>query len=209
MIPANLWAEIIIAGFFYLLAGCFIILNGTHIYDLQFIPNFKDYIGIISILAVFLSYVLGMLMHRVIQVLIFKPLKFLIRKLKVDFRISPDANLDYYLNCFALYQYGSPYLHREIDIQFSAFALFTSLIISLPLLGASLYRWLLNTVYSAWALSELVTFAVFSLLFLIVDFHQWRKYIDLLNVSFVELMKIHQRTISEDNQSFKQKPRSK
>jgi len=165
----------------------------------------KDYLGVISIFVVFISYLLGMLMHRIIQVIILFPLNVLAKKFKLDFIFLTDTTPRFYLNSFALYQYGSPYLQREIDIQFGAFALFSSMIVSLPILGFSFYRWLVNSAYYEWARSELIVFIVLWFFLLIAVVRQRRKYNDLLKVSFSELMKIHKQTIADKHQSSSKK----
>lgn len=195
---ATLWVEITIAGFVYLLAGIFLTLNAAHVYDLQQLPTgWKDYLSVLSVLGVFVSYVLGILMHRLIQILILRPLNTLLQKLKLNFNVIGDVKPDYYLNNFVLYQYGSQYLHRELDIQFSTFALFTSLIISLPILGISLFLWLSQTSAQSWATPVLMICIVFSGCFFLANIRQRKHFSELRDQAFNELMKIHKKNLVE------------
>jgi hypothetical protein len=195
---ATLWVEITIAGFVYLLAGIFLTLNAAQVYDLQQLPaGLKEYLSALSVLSVFVSYVLGILMHRLIQILILRPINTLLQKLKLNFNVIGDVKPDYYLKNFVLYQYGSQSLHRELDIQFSTFALFTSLIISLPILGISLYAWLVHTPAQNWALPALATCLVFSGGFLLANIRQRRHFSELRDQAFTELMKLHKKNLSE------------
>lgn len=196
MLPPTLWVEIVIAGFIYLLAGIFFILNGAHIYDFQFMASLKDYVGLASVAIVFISYALGMLMHRLIQMFILRPLNTLLQKMKINFNLIGDVKSNYYLINFVLYQYGSEYLHREIDIQFGTFALFSSLIVSLPILGLSLFLWLSNTMAKSWASTALIICIVFSVLFFIANIRQRKHFNGLRDEAFVELMKLHKKAIN-------------
>lgn len=195
MLPPTLWVEMIIAGFVYLLTGVFFLLNRAQIYDFQFMTALKDYIGLVSLLVIFVSYALGMLMHRLIQMFVLRPLNVLLRKMKIDFNVLGDVRPDYYLMNFILYQYGAQYLQREIDLQFSAFALFMSLIFSVPLLGISLASWLSNTTAKDWTSVVLSIAFVFSFLFLIAAHRQRKHFNGIRDVAFDELMKIHNKTL--------------
>jgi hypothetical protein len=195
MLPPTLWVEIIIAGFVYLIAGIFFILNSAQIYNFQFMGVLRDYVALITLIAVFVSYILGMLMHRIIQMIILRPLNAFLQKIRVNFNIVGDAKPNYYSMSFILYQYGSQYLQREIDIQYSAFALFTSLVVSIPILGVSLSRWLSNTSASRWSPYILLISLVFSVLFFIAAARQRKHFNGIRDEAFTELMKFHKRNL--------------
>ncbi len=195
MLPPTLWAEIIIAGFVYLLAVVFFILNKAGIYDFQFMASLSDYVSLITLISIFVSYIIGLLTHRLIQLLILFPVNRLFQKSGNKFNFIGDAKPDFYTNSFVLYQYGSPALHREIDLQYSAFALFTSLVFSLPILGTSLYLWLGHTPSKEWAFPVLLTCIILAGLFLLVDFRQREKFNDIRDEAFKELMKIHKKNL--------------
>ena len=67
--------EVLTSGFFYFLAGFFLTLKLFGVYDLSFIIQLKDYLIYISIGVIAISYVLGMMAHRLIPLLISKPLR--------------------------------------------------------------------------------------------------------------------------------------
>lgn len=198
MVPPTLWVEIIIAGFVYLLAFFFFVLNKAGIYDFGFMPPLADFVGLISLLVVFASYIFGFLMHRLVQIVILNIVAKLLGKLGFDFNLLGDAKPGFYRDSFALYQYGSPALHREIDLQYSAFALFTSLVFSLPLLGASLFFWLGHTDVKDWALSVLLTCIGLSILSLLVNIRQRERFNRIRDAAFKELRDIHQKNLRED-----------
>ncbi|MCB9110660.1 MAG: hypothetical protein H6634_05380 [Anaerolineales bacterium] len=198
MLPPTLWVEIIIAGFVYLLAGFFFILTKAGPpYNLDFLANWKDISAIVSIIIVFTSYILGLLAHRLLQFILLYVVEPIIKKLNIKFNVIGDARKDYFSLNFILHQYGSQYLHREIDLQYSAFALFSSLIFSLPLLGWSLSRWLLqtnNSEWSSWALWICIGLAAASLL---VNFRQRKNFNGIRDEAFRELMKLHKKNLGE------------
>ncbi|MBI3168044.1 MAG: hypothetical protein HYZ22_06170 [Chloroflexi bacterium] len=197
MLPPTLWVEIIIAGFVYLLAAVFFILNKAGIYNLQFMNDAKDYIGLVSLLAIFASYVLGMLMHRLLQFPVLYLINLALKKLKVNFNVLGDSKPNFQKMNFLLQQYGSQYLHREIDLQYGAFALFTSLIVSLPLLGIALSNWLRHTAATEWSSTTLNICFVLAFLFFIIDIRQRKNFNGIRDEAFKELEKIHKKTLSE------------
>lgn len=197
MLPPTLWVEIVIAGFVYLVAGVFLILNRAGIYDFEFMKGVKDYIGLISLIIVFASYILGLLMHRLIQGFLLSVINTVLKKMKIDFNVLGDAKPEYDQMNFVLQQYGSQYLHREIDLQYSAFALFTSLIVSLPALGIALSMWLSHTVAKDWASTVLYVCFVLAFLFFVVDIRQRKRFNGIRDEAFKELMKLHKKNLDE------------
>lgn len=195
MLPPTLWVEIIIAGFVYLLAATFFILNEAGIYNLQFMNDAKDFIGLVSLLAIFASYILGMLMHRLLQFPVLYLINLALKKLKVNFNVLGDSKPNFQKMNFVLQQYGSQYLHREIDLQYGAFALFTSLIVSLPLLGIALSRWLSHTTAKDWSSITLTICLVLAFLFFIIDIRQRKNFNGIRDEAFKELEKIHKKTL--------------
>ncbi|MBK9928029.1 MAG: hypothetical protein IPP66_22390 [Anaerolineales bacterium] len=181
----------------YLLASVFLIMNKGEIYDFEFMKNMKDYIGLISLLIVFASYILGLLMHRLIQGFLLSVINTILKKLNIDFNVLGDAKPEYDQMNFVLQQYGSQYLHREIDLQYSAFALFTSLIVSLPTLGIALSMWLSHTVAKDWASTALYICFVLAFLFFVVDIRQRRRFNGIRDAAFKELMKLHEKNLDE------------
>lgn len=83
MTSPALWAEITIAGFFYLLAAFFLTLKVIGVRDLSFLPSLKDYVAAISVGIVVVSYLLGLLAHRLIPIVLSRPVRFLARRMKI------------------------------------------------------------------------------------------------------------------------------
>ena len=198
MLPPTLWVEIIIAGFVYLLAGTFLVLNKANVYNFRFLESAEDYVALISLLIVFASYILGLLMHRLIQGFLLSVINTILKKLNIDFNVLGDAKPEYDQMNFVLQQYGSQYLHREIDLQYSAFALFTSLVVSLPILGVSLSMWLSHTAANDWASTVLYICFILAFLFFIVDIRQRKRFNGIRDEAFKELMKLHKKNLGEE-----------
>lgn len=196
MLPPTLWVEIIIAGFVYLLAGFFLILTKMDLSSLKDLAELKDFAALISIFVIFASYVLGLLAHRLLQLVLLTIIDPLLKWLGIKFNVIGDTRKDFFSMNFVLQQYGSQYLHREIDLQYSAFALFSSLIISLPLLGWSLSQWLIHINAPAWA-SDTALWTCFFLAFafFIVDIRQRKNFNGIRDEAFKELMKIHKKNL--------------
>ena len=92
----SLWIEISISGFFYVIALFFFLLTILGVENLNFIPNFKDYLAFVGVGIAIISYIFGILAHR----------------LKEEVNNSKADSVD-------LWQYGSARLHKEIDFQFT------------------------------------------------------------------------------------------
>jgi len=205
MLPPTLWVEIIIAGFVYLLASVFLILNKAEIYNFQFLEGAKDYVALISLLIIFVSYILGLLMHRLIQGFLLRTVNTVLKKVGIDFNVLGDAKPEYDQMNFVLQQYGSQYLHREIDLQYSAFALFTSLIVSLPILGIALSMWLSHTAAKDWASTVLYICFILAFLFFVVDIRQRKRFNGIRDEAFKELMKLHKKNLGEKTKQRREK----
>ena len=198
MLPPTLWVEIIIAGFVYLLAGFFLILTRMDSSSLMNLGVLKDYAALVSILVIFASYVLGLLAHRLLQLALLTVVDPLLKLLGIKFNVIGDTRKDFFSMNFVLQQYGSQFLHREIDLQYSAFALFSSLIISLPLLGWSLSEWLIKIKAPAWASdTALWTCVLLAVAFFIVNIRQRRNFNGIRDEAFKELMKIHKKNLND------------
>lgn len=196
MLPPTLWVEIIIAGFVYLLAGFFLVLTKAEVPDLKFLADWKDLTALISILIIFVSYILGLLAHRLLQLALLLIVAPLLKLLGIKFNVIGDTRKDFFSMNFVLQQYGSQFLHREIDLQYGAFALFSSLIVSLPLLGWSLSRWLINAHAPVWASASAFWTCIFLAgAFFIVNIRQRKNFNGIRDEAFKELMKIHKKNL--------------
>lgn len=196
MLPPTLWVEIIIAGFVYLVAVTFLILNKAGVSDLQFLADLKDLTALATILIVFASYILGLLTHRLLQLVLLVIIDPLLKLMGIKFNVIGDTRKDFFSMNFVLQQYGSQFLHREIDLQYSAFALFSSLVVSLPLLGWSLSRWLITARAPDWASpTAFWTGIILSGAFLIVNIRQRKNFNGIRDEAFKELMKIHRKNL--------------
>jgi hypothetical protein len=142
----NLWTEIFISGFFYLLAIFFLMLRLLGVDDLSFLSRLQDYLVFVSFWMIVACYLLGILAHRLTSALLRSPARWLERRLfrsRVSLLNVPKS--DHLNNFVKVLQYGSVRLNRELDFQFSTLALFRQLIIAVPVLALSSLFWLAIT----------------------------------------------------------------
>jgi hypothetical protein len=140
------WIEISISGFFYLLALFFITLKVLDFEDLTLLHDVGDFLTLISIGIGFASYVLGILAHRLLSIVLFKPYYFIKSKIrKKPTRDNKDEKARHDANLVRAWQYGSARVHNELDAQFSLTSLFRSLMAGVPLSGISISVWMWGT----------------------------------------------------------------
>ena len=141
---ASIWLEITIAGFVYVLAIFFAIVGICDVHDLATLRPPNELLPYISAALVALSYVLGLIFHRLTQLVAprtFPLLNRLIGRKDNVYTKSPDSSLE----TAEILQGGSTRVHREVDFQFALVALFRSLVFSVPRLGVPAVAWLLRS----------------------------------------------------------------
>ena len=173
MTRRTLWLEITIAGFPYALALFFLVLRYYGVSDVEKVLPSKEYLPFIAVVILAISYVLGILAHRLLQIVI-RPMMRLVR---YCFRrgtrhdgSTPDDTTNYMVR---VWQRGSERLNRELDFQFSLCALLQSLVVSVPLLGLSFSLWSCRS-QNKFTWGILVLSIAFSGLCILVYKHQQR-----------------------------------
>lgn len=137
MTAATLWIEITIAGSVYLAALVFLCLRLLGIGRIPVVAD--DLLPYLAAGVVAASYILGMLMHRLLQL----GWSGVIRLRKTRPWLSDsDYFQAHYARDAIVWQFGSERLHRELDFQFALKALFRSLLVSIPFLAVTLSLWL-------------------------------------------------------------------
>jgi len=137
---ATLWIEITIAGAAYLAAITFALLAYFHMQEIPWVD--KDTLPYVSVIAVGISYVLGIGVHRLTQGLgtvlshVWAGDPWWLRPVFAshDGRVNRDIQA-------VFWQRGSDRLHREIDFQYALLALLRSLVLSIPLLALAVAAW--------------------------------------------------------------------
>lgn len=151
MVAATLWIEIIIAGFPFFVAIFFVALTALGITDLRGLTPDKDSLPYISAIAIAASYVAGTVALRLVQISsgVGRYLRRARRRELTNGALLPliDDSVPLHSSMIAVWQHGSERLNREIDFQYSLFALFASLLASLLFLGGSLTIWLARSTY--------------------------------------------------------------
>ena len=161
MVAASLWAEMTIAGFFYLVAVFFMTLRVLNVATLDFMTGLKDYFIAFSVGIIGLSYLFGMLSHQLIGIFLRPAFGFVAymvrsllsliervfgisrsrrkqsRKQKRSFEKTIDAKMK-----VEIWIHGSDKLHRELAYSFNALSFFTSLTVALPLVGLAFQYWM-------------------------------------------------------------------
>jgi hypothetical protein len=139
MVAATLWIEITIAGFVYVLGLSFFLLPPNPTADLKAVLPYKDLLPYLSLATVGVSYVVGVVFHRLITAIALSLKEHLVRaklgKLIEVFSSKRSPQL------VAVWQFGSPRLQREIDFHFGLLVLLRSLLFSIPLLAVSSTLW--------------------------------------------------------------------
>lgn len=182
----NLWTEIIITGFVYLLAFFFLILKFLQIDSLDFIYAYKDYLSYISVGAIGLSYILGLLTLRSTSSL-GRPLIELVEK--TFFHKTPIAEeqkLKNQTSHVMVLQYGSERLNRELDFQYSTFVLLRQLSLAIPFCGISATWWLSGTFLSTLTIPLLGLFVAVFIITLVGYQRQRNHYITIRDSVYKE-----------------------
>jgi hypothetical protein len=188
MTSGNLWLEITIAGFPYLLSFFFLVLSATGVKDLKAVTPDKDYLPYISVGVVAASYVIGVLTHRLTQIVVPPLMGFLERRLRLSNLANPQDPETLARNMARVWQRGSERLNKEIDFQFSLVALLRSLVLSLPILGLCISAWLSQARYSGLWIPVVTSLALASAC-LVVYRKQRLQVIRLRTAAFSELDK--------------------
>jgi len=171
MISFSLWTEVTISGFFYLVGVFFIILNLAGVKDFAFLSGLKDYVTLLAVFTLFISYLFGVLTLRMLQILLSPISQSLAKLLKnkdlavIDRDVAAEHNV-------IIFQYGSERLQREVDLQFSLYVMFSSLIFSIPFVGLTSYLWLAKIHLTLLGQAVLITSFAFGIVFLIIGYRQ-------------------------------------
>ena len=186
----NLWAEITISGFFYLAAIFFLVLGFAGVKEPGFFLQIKDYSSFIIFIAVIVSYVIGILALRIIQMVFSGPIQFIARKLKIkNLLIAGDRENDGAAVEAIIFQFGSERLHQELDYQYNHLVLFASLVVSFPLLAVGLAFWLTVLGFGTWALPTLIIGVLFGFLFFIMANRQRKRFFGFRHEAYLLLKK--------------------
>jgi hypothetical protein len=188
MSTSSLWAEVTISGFMLFLTLFFLALKWLGIHDLSFFSDLKDYMTILSIGVVAVSYIFGILVHRLIFIMVPPVLRFLRRQ----FRQVAESELRSHSRMVLVWQYGSERLQRELDYQFNFLALFTSMTVILPVLGVSAAIWVADTIAHSLAGPILILGIALGIGFFIAYSNQSRRYRQLQDQALLEMEKIMQ-----------------
>ncbi len=187
----GVWLEVTISGFVFLLSGILLIMSALNKYELSDLDLCSKNFVVMTPLMIAASYVIGAIVHRLIPRFWFH-----VRRLFSQLRgkeASDKSNLrnDRYHGLTVLWQYGSERIQRELDFQYSLFALFRSLTHGFPLLGLSYFLWAreanlrADSVWIGTAVCSLLTVATFA-----AYLGQRRNNIDLRNAIFREMVTV-------------------
>lgn len=198
MIASTLWAEVTISGFIFLLSGAFLLMKYLGIRDLSFMAGLNDYLTILSVATIAASYILGILVHRLISMAIKSSGPWLRKIMRSPEKPpGPDDLPPNVHPRVVIMQYGSDRLLKEIDFQFNFMALFSQLSAGIPLLGISLASWLLDTPQSRLALPALVIGLVMGAGFVVVRISQGRSYRRLEARAYREVVRLREDRLGE------------
>jgi len=191
----NLWTEIIISGFFYLLAIFFLVLKLMKVSDLSFFASLKDYLALSSVGIVVVSYLLGILMLRVMPVILGPAARF------IEKRISRQSNAvkgtvtsHYQVEYVQVLQYGSTRLHWELDFQFSTLTLLRQLVVAVPFLVLTSTLWLADTTQKHLVLPVVLIFMILEVCIIIAYQRQKIHYRQLRDAAFNEAKKVQKQS---------------
>ena len=163
MAAATLWIEITIAGAAYLTSVGFCILAGFRVGPESLAAAPKEFLPYLSVCFVAVSYISGIVAHRLVQIAVPPILDQIGRVLNIP-ELSARSTLDStFAKHVVIWQYGSERLHREIDFQYALVALLRSLLFSLPLLGISMSIWLARIGSGVWWLPVLLALGFWGL----------------------------------------------
>jgi hypothetical protein len=192
MATTSLWAEATISGLF-LLASIFLLsLKLLGISDLSLLSEAKDYLALASIGVAIVSYVLGVLGHRLIVIVLPPLARSLLRAVKLAgvFKVY-EVESTPHSHMIPVWQYGSERLHRELDYQFNFLVLFTSMTINLPLFGVSLALWSADAVSVKWmAMPALTLSVVVGLAFFAAHYFQYQQYREVQKQALLEMERV-------------------
>jgi hypothetical protein len=139
MTTPTLWIEITLAGAIYVAAICLAFLAGYRVADFPNLADVKDALPYAAVVFVGASYLVGIVFHRIIQVL-GSNVVLLVSRLFPRFGDEGPEPV-YFEELALIWQLGSTRLQREMDFQFGLLALLRSLFVSIPLLLLSVYWW--------------------------------------------------------------------
>jgi hypothetical protein len=186
--------EVLMSGFVLFLAIFFLILKLLGVTNLDFLDYFGDYSTVISLLVAGSSYLLGVMIHRILIVIIpifLLPLKRLFRKTYKNQSINELD--DKYEKIVTLWQYGSERLHHSIEAHTRWLVLFRSMTVVLPLFGISFLIWSIDTylVTYGWIVFSLAI--ILGSLNYILYRYQMRYYLRVINAAYAEMDAVKKR----------------
>jgi hypothetical protein len=186
----TLWIEITIAGAVYVAAICFAWLGWLRAKDLLAVVGDKDLLPYLSAMAVAVSYVVGMLTHRLTAIVGRPVLKHLERVATIPRLFDPTPREVHFADMVSVWQRGSARLHRELDFQFALVALLRSLLFSVPTLTISVIFWLARTQQAGqWSAAS---GAVVLWSMVLVAYHrQWVQYRAIRRAAIEEIARGH------------------
>jgi hypothetical protein len=188
MSTSSLWAEVTISGFLMFFALFFLTLKWLGIHDFSFFSGIKDYMTLLSIGVLAVSYVIGILVHRLIFIMAPPIFRFLRRQFRLN--RNPQATESEFLSrssMVVVWQYGSERLQQELDYQFNFLTLFTSMTCVLPVLGISAALWLVDTAAYRLAGPVLILGILFGIGFFVAYSYQSRRYRQLQEQALLEM----------------------
>jgi hypothetical protein len=193
MPTSSLWAEITISGFLMLMTLFFLALKWLGIQDFTFFSDIKDYMTILSVGVVAVSYILGILVHRLIFIIVPPILRFLNRQFRL-FRNQQafESGFKSHIDMVSVWQYGSDRLHQELDYQFNFLALSVSMTGVLPVFGISAALWLADTSAHRLAGPILILGLALGFGFFIAYLNQSRRYRRFQDQALLEMENIQQ-----------------
>ncbi len=191
MKTSAIWLEVTISGVVFFISGVLLIMSALKIHTLSELNWYLDNFVVTTPLIIAASYVIGTIVHRLIPRFWFH-----VRRLFSQLRgkeASDKSNLrnDRYHGLTVLWQYGSERIQRELDFQYSLFALFRSLNHGFALLGLSYFLWArganlrAGSVWMGTAVCGLLTVATFA-----AYLGQRRNNIALRNAIFREMVTV-------------------
>lgn len=153
-----------IAGSVYVASLCFLVMGCWYPYlnSESLAKLFQPYLTYLAVAAVVISYIVGFVVHRLIQIAI-SILEHWTKgrdrkKYSEDVSKELQARLGEEERIWAL---SPPRIQREVDFQFAQLALLRSLALSVPFLLISIIIWRLRTGQGLWSYTNWIFFVVF------------------------------------------------
>jgi hypothetical protein len=167
MSTTSLFAEFMVIGLVPFLALFFWALYALQIHDLSVLSWAKDFSGIMLLLVTLIIYFLGVILHRVNQLLGLVRIWFLrLPPIRRRNKSTPAGWTEYYVQQAYrqayIYQHGSDRLVAQIEYGKSLARIYRSMTLSLPFLGVALWLWLRVTVGAEAGVASLVICLAFS-----------------------------------------------